>query len=498
MPTYTTYKDLEKPLSTDKYSIAVNNRNNNIIDSELHKLDLENENQDKSLATTKEALNSEVKRAIMSEETIHNSLSSHVSDKSNPHKVTPSQLNLGNVNNTSDINKPVSTAQQNAIDAAFMQSNYYTDVKIAELIDGAPTTLDTLKEIADAMAENENVVNALETAIGTKANETEYQTHATNNALHITSSERQKWNGAVIDVVNLENELEEVRQSFQNGCSMISGKLTSLGIATAENASPEVIAANIQRLYDVAGANVSTAGTASSAEVLTGYTFSNANEVGINGAMPNRGAMSQVLNCGDSYTILEGYHNGSGKITTNSLASQTQATAIATNITSGKTAYVNGIKITGTGADNTTNYNNGYNAGVVAADARVNTASANYKGGYNAGYAAGSGSRGRVYKAFLNYTGNWNTTWTINVGFTACMVVMCGYYVAGSSYQTYAVYTPTENFIAINNQNNDKGTKVPWIPTFSGNNIILPIPDKSIRATTPVFILAMDQTAFNL
>lgn len=408
MSTYTTYKNLEKPLSTDRYNIAVCNKNSDIIDSELHKLDLESENHDKSLTTTKEALNSEVKRAIMAEETVHNSLSSHVSDKSNPHKVTPSQLNLGSVNNTSDIDKPVSTAQQNAIDAAFMQSNYYTDVKIAELIDGAPTTLDTLKEIADAMTENKNVVNALETAIGTKANEKEYQTHAANHTLHITSSERQKWNDAVMDVVNLENELEGVRQSFQNGCSIISSALTALGIATAENASPEAIASHIQQLYETgytAGAGESKVGTASSAQVLEGYSFTNTDGVGINGTMPNRGTVSQILNCGSSYTIPQGYHDGKGKVTVNSLDSQTQATAVADNITKDRTAWVNGVKITGTGANNTANYNNGYNAGVAAADARINTASANYKGGYNAGVSAADG---RVNASSQSYIHGYN------------------------------------------------------------------------------------------
>lgn len=42
---------------------------------------------------------------------------SHVTNTSNPHSVTASQVGLGNVDNTSDVNKPVSTAQQTALDA---------------------------------------------------------------------------------------------------------------------------------------------------------------------------------------------------------------------------------------------------------------------------------------------------------------------------------------------------------------------------------------------
>lgn len=66
------------------------------------------------------------------------------------------------------------------------------------------------------------------------------------------------------------------------------------------------------------------------------------------GTMPNRGAVASSLNCGGSYTIPAGYHNGSGKITANSLASQTSANATRTDMLNGKTAWVNGSKITGT------------------------------------------------------------------------------------------------------------------------------------------------------
>lgn len=42
-------------------------------------------------------------------------LTAHVNNKSNPHEVTKAQVGLGNVDNTSDANKPVSTAQQTAL-----------------------------------------------------------------------------------------------------------------------------------------------------------------------------------------------------------------------------------------------------------------------------------------------------------------------------------------------------------------------------------------------
>lgn len=61
------------------------------------------------------ALNAEIQRAKQSEATITSNLSKHTSNYENPHKVTKAQVGLDNVDNTSDINKPISTATQNAL-----------------------------------------------------------------------------------------------------------------------------------------------------------------------------------------------------------------------------------------------------------------------------------------------------------------------------------------------------------------------------------------------
>ena len=47
--------------------------------------------------------------------TVNAKVNSHIGNKSNPHGVTKAQVGLGNVNNTSDADKPVSTAQATAI-----------------------------------------------------------------------------------------------------------------------------------------------------------------------------------------------------------------------------------------------------------------------------------------------------------------------------------------------------------------------------------------------
>ena len=53
----------------------------------------------------------------------------HIANKSNPHGVTKAQVGLGNVNNTSDADKPVSTAQATAIaDAKAAGTNAQTNL----------------------------------------------------------------------------------------------------------------------------------------------------------------------------------------------------------------------------------------------------------------------------------------------------------------------------------------------------------------------------------
>lgn len=44
-------------------------------------------------------------------------LQAHIDDKNNPHEVTAEQVGLGNVDNVSDLDKPISTATQNALNA---------------------------------------------------------------------------------------------------------------------------------------------------------------------------------------------------------------------------------------------------------------------------------------------------------------------------------------------------------------------------------------------
>lgn len=91
---------------------------------------------------------------------------------------------------------------------------------------------------------------------------------------------------------------------------------------------------------------------ATAANVLAGKIIVDATGAEIEGTMPNNGAKTSELSAGGSYTIPAGYHNGSGKVTAKTLASQTDGTATAVEILNGETAWVGGVKVTGSMANN--------------------------------------------------------------------------------------------------------------------------------------------------
>lgn len=64
------------------------------------------------LLRSQDIVNAEVTAAV---DVVAGDLQDHIEDVSNPHAVTKSQVGLGNVDNTSDADKPVSTATQTAL-----------------------------------------------------------------------------------------------------------------------------------------------------------------------------------------------------------------------------------------------------------------------------------------------------------------------------------------------------------------------------------------------
>jgi hypothetical protein len=186
---------------------------------------------------------------------------------------------------------------------------------------------------------------------------------------------------------SLESDLSDATSDLQNSIDAVSQKIgagLSFGVSGGKYG------------YYVNGANFKSfrqpAGDAVAGDVLSGKTFANATSDSLTGSMTNRGAVSKALNCGGSYTVPAGYHNGSGKVTANSLASQTgvddgKTAATAATIRSGYQAWVNGSKVSGSMATLTSSNFSGTHSSTTAG------ASSNYvTKSTSAGYVANNTS----------------------------------------------------------------------------------------------------------
>lgn len=93
--------------------------------------------------------------------TVERDLSAHEKNTDNPHKVTAAQIGLGNVDNTSDANKPVSTAQKAALDKKIDKTGGTFSGNVAiqgNLTVSGTTTTESAKQLA--VKENVIVTNA--------------------------------------------------------------------------------------------------------------------------------------------------------------------------------------------------------------------------------------------------------------------------------------------------------------------------------------------------
>ena len=110
-----------------------------------------------------------------SSKSVKDSLDEHIADKANPHQVTKEQVGLGNVDNTADIDKPVSDAVSSAIITATtdMATKTYVNSK-----DGDLTTLTTtdktnlvkaINEVVSVKADKDDVASSISNLTNNKA-----------------------------------------------------------------------------------------------------------------------------------------------------------------------------------------------------------------------------------------------------------------------------------------------------------------------------------------
>ncbi len=150
------YTDEEK----EKLAGIAEGANRTVTDEALNTAS-ENPIQNKAVKAEADRLQGEIDQKVPLSRTI------------NGHALT-ANINLTAADVGADAGGSAATALQSA--------KSYADQKIVDLVGGAPETLDTLKEVADALEANEDVVEALDAAIGTKASTEALNAHINNQS----------------------------------------------------------------------------------------------------------------------------------------------------------------------------------------------------------------------------------------------------------------------------------------------------------------------------
>lgn len=100
-------------------------------------------------------------KVSVTDEVARQAISDHEADVNNPHSVTKNQIGLGNVDNTSDADKPISTAAQTALngkqptisDLATIRSNATAGAGAAEVVTGIDETGNNYLEMKSGVRE---------------------------------------------------------------------------------------------------------------------------------------------------------------------------------------------------------------------------------------------------------------------------------------------------------------------------------------------------------
>lgn len=113
----------------------------------------------------------EVSRAQSAESSISSSLSSEVSRAQGEESRIEGKVDSEILNRQSDVTAKLVEAKSYADSVGaskLVESKSYTDGKISDLIGGAPAMMDTLKEISDAIANDESVATALASTVASE------------------------------------------------------------------------------------------------------------------------------------------------------------------------------------------------------------------------------------------------------------------------------------------------------------------------------------------
>lgn len=187
--------------------------------------------------------------------TVDGKADAHIARVDNPHNVTKTQVGLGNVDNTSDANKPISTAAQNALNLKANAAN--------AVLTGIP--------VAPTAAVGTNTTQLATTAYvkAEVANETYSKTQLNNGQLdNRYFTETELLNGALDVRYYTEAEID-AKLAAQNDASEISVTPSGNLVSTNVQAALVELQGNIDNRYTKAQADVLLAGKVDDSEIAS-------------------------------------------------------------------------------------------------------------------------------------------------------------------------------------------------------------------------------------
>lgn len=215
---------------------------------------------------------------------------------------------------------------------ALTSANAYTDSKIDALVGtGASTTLDTIGEISSAIEDNQDAIDLLNSAIGSKANASVLASHTGNTTIHVTETEKNDWNVAKThaDTAHAPVNAEANQNAFSN---IVVGS-TTISADTETDTITFIAGSNVTLTPNADGDSITIA--------ATNTVYAHPTSAG-NKHIPAGGSSGQILRWSSDGTAVWGADNN----TTYSVATQT---------TSGLMSDTDKVKLDGI-AENANNY----------------------------------------------------------------------------------------------------------------------------------------------
>lgn len=246
--------------------------------------------------------------------TINTTLTTHIADKNNPHQVTKNQVGLGNVNNTSDADKPVSTATQTALDSKVTKNESITGATKCKITydskglvtGGADITISDVTDITasaseinilDGVTSNTAEINILDgaTLTTTELNYVDGVTSPIQSQIgtlsNLTTDEKSSLVGAI-------NEVDSHTDTNTQSINTINSKIPSEATSSNQLADKEFVNSSIA----TSTANfIGTFSSVSERDAYSGTVTNNDYCFVINSVVTNNGNDWNTFNDLDAY-----------------------------------------------------------------------------------------------------------------------------------------------------------------------------------------------------